>query len=78
MYSDELTITGLTDLQLAAGHNRTQFVENLLMVPGIIVDPKTNREGSPLFYAASWSFVEIVKKLSAAYAYSYSNILGEP
>ena len=67
MYSEDSSPTfGLTALQLAAGHNRTEFVEKLLTVPGLMVDPKTDHGVTPLFSAASLSFVEILKKLHEA------------
>ena len=58
----------MTALQIAVDLNYTQFVEKLLNVSGIELDPKTDygKGGTPFYFAALNGYVEILKLLHAA------------
>ena len=56
----------MTALHIAVHLNYTQFVEKLLNVSGIELDPKTEFGATPFYMAAAFGYVEILKLLHAA------------
>lgn len=59
-------VSGVTALGIAAGDGNVEFVEKLLSIPGIEVDPVASDGTTPLYYAAVWGYAEIIRMLHAA------------
>jgi ankyrin repeat protein len=61
-----MDISGLTALHLAVWHHSEQFVEKLLTIPGIIVDPIASDGYTPLLDAVYSGNAMILRMLHAA------------
>ena len=54
-------VSGLTALHLASDSGHVKFVEKLLTIPGIIVDPTCDDGNTPLFIAARRGNAKILR-----------------